>query len=153
MRRGIRSLLIAFGISAATLAGAAEFKAVGDLPAVLYDSPSQRGQKLFVLSRHYPLEVLVKLELWTKVRDQAGDVGWVENKSLGPKRVAVVSAPSAEVRTNPDAAAPIVFEAQKQVLLDLVDPPASSPLPTAWVKVAHRDGQSGWVRASQIWGI
>jgi hypothetical protein len=36
----------------------------------------------------------------------------------------------------------------EDVVLDLAEPPAS-----AWIKVHHRDGQVGYVRLSQIWGI
>ncbi|MEP6702751.1 MAG: SH3 domain-containing protein, partial [Betaproteobacteria bacterium] len=35
-----------------------------------------------------------------------------------------------------------------RVLLELVEPPVSG-----WVKVRHRDGQTGYVNISQIWGV
>jgi SH3-like domain-containing protein len=38
--------------------------------------------------------------------------------------------------------------AEKNVLLELVDPEAGN-----WVRVRHRDGTSGYVKASDIWGI
>ena len=45
--------------------------------------------------------------------------------------------------------AALVFEAEKGVLLDLVE-----PLPVnGWVKVRHRDGQLGYVRVNQVWGV
>jgi hypothetical protein len=38
--------------------------------------------------------------------------------------------------------------ADKNVLLELVDPEAGP-----WVRVRHRDGIAGYVRASDVWGI
>jgi SH3-like domain-containing protein len=126
---------------------AAEFRSVGDRAAILYDAPSARADKLFAVTRYYPFEVLVKLEQWTKVRDASGEVGWIENGALGDRAMAVVTVPVADARAAPDAQAPLVFEAYKQVLLEILQPPANG-----WVKVRHRDGQEGYVRLSHVWG-
>ena len=53
---------------------------------MLYDAPSVKSDRVFVATRHYPLEVLVKLDAWTKVRDVNGEVAWVENRQLGERR-------------------------------------------------------------------
>src|SRR5688572_33430130 len=89
----------------------AEYRALGDRPAVLYDAPSTRADRLFVASRLYPFEVLVKLELWTKVRDANGEVAWVENSALGGKATVLVTVPLADVRVAPDVKSDLVFEA------------------------------------------
>ena len=39
---------------------ALDFRSVADPGAVLYDAPSTKAQKLFVLSRDYPVEVVVR---------------------------------------------------------------------------------------------
>lgn len=49
-----------------------------DSPAILYDAPSQRGVKLFVIHRDTPVEVVVSLEGWVKVRDAEGSLAWIE---------------------------------------------------------------------------
>jgi SH3-like domain-containing protein len=126
---------------------AAEFRSVGDRPAILYDAPSARADKLFAVTRLYPFEVLVKLDQWTKVRDANGEVGWIENGALGDRAMAAVTVPVADVRASPDPQAPLVFEAYKQVLLEVLEPPANG-----WVKVRHRDGKEGYVRVSHVWG-
>jgi SH3-like domain-containing protein len=130
------------------LAAAAEYRTIGDQPAVLYDAPSAKADRLFVASRYYPLEVLVKLDQWTKVRDVNGEVAWVENRALGDRRTALVIVPLADVRATPSLQAPIVFEAYKQVLLEVLEPPAAE-----WVKVRHRDGQQGYIRVAHVWGL
>lgn len=129
-------------------AAAAEFRSLGDRAAILYDAPSLKADRIFVASRGHPFEVLVKLDQWTKVRDAGGEVAWVENHALGERRNAVVTVPVADIRAAPDAAAALVFEAYKQVLLEVLEPPAGG-----WVKVRHRGGQEGYARAAHLWGV
>jgi SH3-like domain-containing protein len=128
-------------------APAAEFRALGEKPAILYDAPSTRADRLFVASRNYPFEVLVKLDQWTKVRDANGEVAWVENGALGSKATVLVTVPLADVRAAPNAQSPLVFEAYKQVILEVLEPPAND-----WLKVRHRDGQQGFIRVAHVWG-
>ncbi len=142
-----RVILLAVALIPAALS-AAEYRALGERPAVLYDAPSVKADRLFVASRYYPFEVLVKLDQWTKVRDANGEVAWVENKALGERQTVLVSVPLADVRAAPSAQAPLVFEAYKQVLLELVEAPSEG-----WVKVRHRDGQQGFIRTAHVWGV
>jgi SH3-like domain-containing protein len=155
--RFTRAALLAAGaaIVGATPAVAAEFRSIAEPAAVLYDAPSAKAKGLFVLGRDVPLEVLVPLESWVKVRDAAGTIGWVEKKALGERRVLAVRVPLADVRAGPEDTAPLVFRAEQNVLLELAEP-ATSAVATAtpgWVKVAHRDGQVGYVRVTQVFGL
>lgn len=127
---------------------AAEYRTVGEAPAVLYDAPSVKSDRVFVASRYYPLEVLVKLDAWTKVRDVNGEVAWVENRQLGERRTVLVTVPLADIRAAASLQAPLAFEAYKQVLLEVLEPPAAD-----WVKVRHRDGQQGFIRVAHVWGL
>jgi SH3-like domain-containing protein len=149
-RRALPGLALACTL-AATTAMAAEFRATSEA-AVLYDAPSVKGKPLFVLGRDYPLEVIVTLESWLKVRDAGGTVAWVERKALAERRTLVVRTPVAEVLANADASAPMVFKAEQNVLLELVDQGQAVATP-GWVKVRHRDGQTGFVRIGQVWGL
>jgi SH3-like domain-containing protein len=144
----VRIVAGALALAFASAAYPAEFRSVGERPATLYDAPSARADKLFAVTRQYPFEVLVKLDQWTKVRDSNGEVGWIENGALGDRAMAVVTVPVADVRAGPDPKAPLAFEAYKQVLLEVLEPPANG-----WVKVRHRDGQEGYVRVSHVWGV
>ncbi|QDZ29154.1 SH3 domain-containing protein [Noviherbaspirillum sp. UKPF54] len=142
--------LVAFAMlmsAVASATAAIEFKSVGAAPAVMYDAPSAKGRKLYVAPRGMPVEVVLTYGDWNKVRDAAGDMAWVEAKRLMPRRHLVVRVASARIRAAADDAAPLVFTADKGVLLELVDAGASG-----WVKVRHRDGQAGFVRAADVWG-
>jgi SH3-like domain-containing protein len=132
---------------AATGAGAAEFRSVQENAAVLYDAPSRAATPLFVVQRNYPLEVIVNLDAWVKVRDQAGALSWVEKKALGDKRMLLVTGASAEARVRPDDGAPVAFSAAQNVALELVE-----VAPGGWLRVRHADGATGFVRAAQVWG-
>ena len=141
-----RALALLFAATAGA-AAAAEYRSLGERPAVLYDAPSARADRLFVASRHYPFEVLVKLDQWTKVRDANGEVAWVENKALGERATVMVTVPLADVRAGPSPQAALVFEAYKSVVLDVVKPAADG-----WIEVRHRDGQQGFIRVAHVWG-
>jgi SH3-like domain-containing protein len=133
---------------AALPAGAVEFRSIAERPAILYDAPSTRADRLFIATRGYPFEVLVKLDQWTKVRDVNGEVAWVENKALADRAAVLVNVPVADVHAQPNPQSPVVFEAYKQVLLDVIEPASGE-----WVKVRHRDGQLGYIRVAHVWGI
>jgi SH3-like domain-containing protein len=149
-----RIALATTAIALAGAAAAADFKSTSDA-TVVYDAPSAKAKPLFVLGRDTPLEVIVPVEGWSKVRDAGGTIGWVERKSLGDRRTLVVRATLAEVRANPDDNAPLVFRAEQNVLLDLAEPAPSAAATSmpGWVKVRHRDGQIGFVRITQVFGL
>lgn len=115
---------------------------------ILYDAPSQRGNKLFVVRRDTPLELVVNLDAWSKVRDADGGLAWIEKKFLADRRTVIVTAPRAEIRQKPEDGSSLVFEAEKKVSLDYLETVSGG-----WIKVRHRDGSSGYVRANQIWGL
>jgi SH3-like domain-containing protein len=134
---------------------AADYRTTADAPTVLYDAPSARSQPQFVFGRDVPLEVLVSVEGWTKVRDLGGTIGWIANKSLAERRMLQVRASATEVRASADEAAPVVFRADQNVLLELAEPATSAGTTAApgWVKVKHRDGATGFVRIAQVFGL
>ena len=137
-----------FAAVAGTPAWAVDYRSVDPAAAVMFDTPSANGKKLYVIRRFTPLEVVVSLEGWVKVRDQDGSLAWIERKSLSERRTVIVTVPRAEIRSAPDADANVVFEADRSVALDVTESPKDG-----WVRVRHVDGQSGFVRVTQIWGV
>jgi SH3-like domain-containing protein len=81
------------------------------------------------------------------VRDANGELTWIESKQLSDKRTLLVRTPLAQVREAADDNAPVVFEAQQNVLLELQEVASGG-----WLRVRHRDGQAGFVRVAQVWG-
>lgn len=140
--------LLASALFAASQTSAAEFRSVAESAAVLYDAPSAKAKKLYVVNQGYPVEVIVVVEGWSKVRDATGEMTWIESKQLSDKRTVMVRMPLAQVRENADDTAPVAFQAQQNVLLELLEVTGSG-----WLRVRHRDGQTGYVRVAQVWGV
>jgi SH3-like domain-containing protein len=133
---------------AATSALAVDYRSVVVPVAILYDSPSQKGKKLYLIKAQTPVEAVVRLEGWVKVRDAEGTLAWIEVGNLAERRTLVVTAPHAEIRESDKAEAPVVATLDKWVVVDFVE--AGSP---GWAKVRHRDGTTGFVRSTQVWGL
>lgn len=127
---------------------AAEFRSIAENGTVMYDAPSVKSKKLFAASRYYPVEIVVSIDNWAKVRDSAGELAWVEKKALSERRTVVVTAPVADVRQAASDQSTVAFQAQQGVVLELAEVSSSG-----WVKVRHADGMTGYVRINQVWGI
>ncbi len=127
---------------------AVDFKTVGTNPVILYDAPSAKGGKLYVAPRGMPLEVVLSYGEWVKVRDASGEMAWTEAKGLSAKRNVVARAANLKVRASPDDTASAIILVDKGVLLEMSEQPSSG-----WVKVRHKDGQNGYVKTSEVWGL
>lgn len=138
-------LLLFFSSSGAVQA--LDYRSIGSERAILYDAPSLQAKRLFVVGRYYPVEIIVNLDQWAKVRDSVGELAWIEKKHLKDARMVVVTVARADVRQAADSNAPLVFQAERDVALELVEHGS-----TGWLKVRHRDGQIGFILASQVWG-
>ncbi len=140
------AILVAIGF-AAPAAWALDYLSVAE-PAAMYDAPSQKAQPLFAVAAGTPVEAIVSLDAWVKVRDAKGDLAWIERRSLSQKRTVMVKTDRAEVRVQADEKSAPAFAAERDVVLEWLEPG-----PLGWVRVKHRDGPSGFVKASQVWGL
>ena len=145
-------MLRVFLISLLALLGTAraanvEFKSIGLTPAIMFDAPSQRGRKLFVAPPGMPVEIVLVNGEWSRVRDLTGELSWVESRALSNQRNLIVEVPQVTVRATASESGTAVFTASKGVLLELAEPITSS-----WIKVKHRDGETGYLKASEVWG-
>ena len=137
-------ILLVFPVPAVA---ALEFFSINDNGVIMYDAPSLKAAKLYVASRDLPVEAVVKVEGWVKVRDSEGTLAWVEEKGLSDKRYVIVTAPVADIYEVPNPNSMLLFKAQQGVIMEWLEPAVAG-----WVGVRHPDGQSGFVRTSQVWG-
>lgn len=140
--------MVAAGALGTGSAMAADLRSVSERAAVLYDAPSARAKKLYVVGQHYPLEVVVNLDTWVKVRDVSGEMTWIEKKSLSERRTLIVTVAMADVRQAADEKSALVFQAREGVILELAEIGVAG-----WIRVQHRDGQGGYIRGNQLWGL
>ena len=83
-----------------------------------------------------------------QLTDCRGDLVWIEKKYLAEKRNVIVRAERAQVRSAAEDKAALVFEAERDVVLELMETG-----PAGWARVRHRDGQGGFLKAPQVWGL
>lgn len=124
-----------------------DFRSVDEPAVVLYDAPSKQGSKLFILSKGYPVEIVIATEGWVRVRDESGAFGWVEAKSLSDRRTVMVKVDSVEARSAPGETAAVVFKAVRGVTLEFLG------YTGGWAQVRHREGAVGFVKPGDLWGL
>lgn len=146
-RRFSALALACAALVAASGASALDYRSLAEA-ASAYDAPSAKAKPLFVVLAGTPVELVVGLEGWSKVRDSKGDMVWIEKKHLAEKRTVIVRVERAQVRAAADDKAALVFEAERDVVLDLIE-----ALPGGWLKARHRDGQAGYLKVAQVWGM
>lgn len=134
-------------VTAVGSAHALDYASVAVSSAILYDAPSLKAKKIFVVNRYLPLEQVVSLDDWVKVRDSSGSLAWIEKHALNSKRFVAVMTPVATVYQSAEADAPVTFNTRQQVALEWLESSGNG-----WVKVRHPDGMTGYVRASEVWG-
>jgi SH3-like domain-containing protein len=140
-------LILAISLVFSCSALALDFRSVALAKAVLYDAPSKEANKLYILSAGYPVEIIVNLGDWVKVRDQQGSLSWIESKQLSAKRMVLVIE-NTEIKSADNASALLLATVEKDVTLEMLSP----IIKNGWVKVKHRDGIIGFVQASALWG-
>lgn len=126
---------------------AVDYVSVSESSAILYDAPSVKAKKLFVVNRYMPFEQVVTLNEWVKVRDRSGALYWMEKRVLSSKRYVFALLPLLDVRAEPDPGAARLFQVRQQVALERLESTG-----TGWIKVRHQDGDIGYVRSTEVWG-
>ena len=143
MRRLALALLL---LNVSLASHAFDFVSVAE-PAILYDANSLKAKKLFVATRYLPLEQVVALANWVKVRDSSGKMYWIEKQRLSSKRYVMVTVPIAVVRSEPTENSQVVFKAAQQLGLEWL-----SNTGTGWIKMRHAEGSIGYLKSSDVWG-
>jgi SH3-like domain-containing protein len=127
-------------------AAASTYREVAVAAAVLYDAPSDKANKRFIVTESTPLEVLSTLPPWTKVRDVDGSVNWIRASELG-EAMHLIATAVATVRAGPSEAAAVRFRVARGVLLERL-----AEARDGWVEVRHQ-GTTGFVRTEEVWGL
>ena len=143
----LRLLVLAMLLCGANAALAIDFVSVSEGSAILYDAPSTKAKKLFVVNRYMPFEQIVTLDNWVKVRDRSGGLYWVEKRMLSSKRYVYALLTLLDVHTAPDLNAARAFQVRQQVAMEHLESTG-----TGWIKVRHHDGNVGYVRSIEVWG-
>ena len=127
---------------------ALDYASVAVPAAILYDLPSKTAKKLYLIRAQTPVEIVVRQQGWLRVRDAEGGLAWIEGRQLAEQRTLQVISSSAEIRQEARAESAVLAELAKGVVVEFLE-----IADAGWVKVRHRDGVTGYVRKTQIWGL
>ena len=116
--------------------------------AFMREGPSDMHRVKWIYRRKgLPLEVIATFDVWRRVRDMDGEIGWMHMALLTRDRTAVInSGPGAEVYARDDTTSQIVAHAQAGAIGRLI----GCGMMTCEVEFA---GAEGWVPRARLWGI
>ena len=127
----------------------AEFRSVASPKTILYEAPSATTKRVYLVDQGFPLEIIVNLGDWLKVRDLYGTLSWVESKNLQPKRTVIVKVDKANIHKDPESKSALIATIEKDVVIELSEPLITN----GWIKVRYQQDLDGYIQTSQVWGI
>jgi len=147
----VNSLALAFAVlsASAALAAAPQFGSLAADKVYLRQGPSYQHRVLWIYRRRgLPVEILNKYDIWYRVKDSDGTVGWVSNVMISTRRrtVVVTSKRAAPIRDGAGVNAKPIAYAQHGVVAKLEACKADA------CKVSV-DGTEGWIKKQNIWGV
>lgn len=96
--------------------------------------------------RGMPLKVIAEYDVWRKVEDPDGTIGWIHSPLLSLKRNAMLTERVTKIYRKADEGAEVVAVAERGVVMEL------QLCENGWCRIAN-DQLRGWVKRDQIWGI
>ena len=128
----------------------ADFISVKAKQAVLFEGPSKTTEKMYIVTEGYPLEVLVSLKDWKKVKDHNGKISWIESKNTHKERTVLITKDDAVIFNQANAKSHKLGNVEKFVVLKLNSP----MLVGNWAQVKTQiEGLIGFVNAREVWGL
>lgn len=128
----------------------ADFMSVNADQAFLHEAPSDSTKKSFIVTRGYPLEVIVSLKEWKKVKDHEGLINWIKTSDLSSKRTVLNLKGDNSIYLEPSSKSPMLAKVNENVTLELLDAKKIDD----WVKVYSKVADiEGFIKATDLWGI
>ena len=128
----------------------ADFISVKIKQAVLFEGPSKTTEKMYIVTEGYPLEVLVSLKDWKKVKDHNGKISWIESKNIHNERTLLITKDDTVIFNQANEKSHKLANVDKFVVLKL-----NSPILVGnWAQVKTQiEGLIGFVNAREVWGL
>jgi SH3-like domain-containing protein len=95
--------------------------------------------------RGLPVEVIAEFDVWRKIRDWQGTVGWVHQSMLDGRRMARITGAERELHSEPAEDGSVVVRLAPGVIGRLLECEA------AWCEIEH-EGHRGWLKRDEFWG-
>ena len=112
------------------------------------DSPRDDSPVKWIYRRKgLPVEVLSSFEVWRRVRDMDGEIGWIHQALLSRERTAVVIGDGdASIRKGNNADAALIAQAKPGAVGRLIACKAD-------VCEVRFDSVTGWLERTRLWGM
>lgn len=96
--------------------------------------------------KNLPLKVISEFDVWRKVVDHEGVIGWVHGQLVSLKRYAVITSANAKLRGAPhqDAAVAAIVESGVLMEIDYCE--------RQWCRLSSTTIR-GWLERSKFWGV
>ena len=128
----------------------ADFISVKVKQAILFEGPSKTTEKMYIVTEGYPLEVLVSLKDWKKVKDHNGKISWIESKHTHIERTVLITKDDAVIFNQANDKSHKLANVDKFVVLKL----NSSMLVGNWAQVKTQiEGLIGFINSKEVWGL
>ncbi len=96
--------------------------------------------------RGMPVEVIDEFDIWRRVRDHEGTVGWIHRSMLTAKRTVLVTGEPRVLRRRPEAQSPGLASLEAGVIGRL------EGCEQDWCRI-EAQGFDGWLRRGEVFGI
>jgi len=105
---------------------------------------------MFIVTEGYPLEVLVSLKDWKKVKDHNGKISWIEAKNTQDERTVLILKENTVIFNQANDKSHKLANIEKFVVLRL----NSAMLIGEWAQVKTQiEGLVGFVNSKEVWGL
>ena len=128
----------------------ADFMSVKADQAFLHEAPSSSTKKVYIVTKGYPLEVIVSLKEWKKVKDHEGLINWIKTSDLSSKKTVLNLKNNNSIYLKPNSSSPLLANVNENVTLELLDTKKIDD----WIKVYSKVGDiEGYIKVTNLWGI
>jgi len=124
------------------------FVSLGAEKANVRNGPGKRYPIGWVFVRQgVPLEVIAEYEMWRKIRDKDGAVGWIHRSLLSSRRSAAIKGkkPSA-LHRQPDPKSDLIAQLEPGVIARILT------CEDGWCRL-DVGGRRGWILRARLWGV
>jgi SH3-like domain-containing protein len=98
------------------------------------------------LRRGLPVEILANFDIYRKIRDSEGTVGWVNQQLLTSRRTVLVAGEIRELHGDPNPTSEVIARLEPGVIASV------SKCDPTWCEV-KAGGYKGWLKRAEVWGL
>jgi SH3-like domain-containing protein len=127
-----------------------DFVSIKSNKAILYEGPSETTKKEFIITKDYPLNVIVRLKDWIKVKDHLGKISWIQIENISKDRNVMTLKDNTNLFYKPSVESVHLAKIEKNVALKLLSPFSTN----GWIQVKTLSQNiEGYIRTEDVWGL